>query len=673
MGIFDRINISKFWKSWGETREKTKEENIELQVEMQGFVNQLVFRLADFWGIPRNEFLNRMPKIIFSEKDIKKLKLDKNEFSIFPCYIKKYNIIYFPKEDVDFIPNFQKLKSQYGYTGWKSVLAEEVGHFIEDWVNKNRPIKDSEFFAGVSRLFFTEFVPGTFKAEYQKYLKESSKHPNPQALIDDIKYDLEKENEIEKNIKLIKESKELSQNLIKENLEILYKEKEDLAKKSNFLLQHQYQYASFSLYPYIKKLTPAERYSLLNLDHFELIRQVILKGAERLEEIGRKTAERAEIKEGLEKATKIYPSASFLQKTAQETGFEGYGGGEKKWSEAVAFKNKGKEFYKQGKLEQAKEQFTKALETLQETRRLYTLSKEMTPDIIYSLTDNRTEIESLLQKLGGELRAEKLRSQYTGEPYSTHYVIYHGTVPEKIADIAREGLKAFEEPGQLRPFIYGTTDPEVARQHIIESGPHDKIPELNKTFERKTVMLVIRMPKEWVKTNPEATPERITGFEGMLKHEFGSEHDKGGLFGIKLPVDKVPPEFLYILTENGNTIPIREFVNRESDKALKDYKQKENEKETTQKVSDIEQAAVGAGTIASAEAIEYKQEEKESEAEIETLVEGEKRIEEKERELKELEERERAFEETMSREKEFEEKYKRLSSHKESRLRSKSS
>jgi len=287
--------------------------------------------------------------------------------------------------------------------------------------------------------------------------------------------------------------------------------------------------------------------------------------------------ERKKLKEEREESLKGYPeSRQFFEKVKEEAAVgvvasaavaelvrnqdELKKQASSKWSEAVAFENRGKEFYKEGKLEQAKEEFTKALETLEETNKLYSQSKPTDSSLIYGLKDNRLEIESLIEKVQGELRAESLQKQYPNEPYSTHYVVYHGTVPEKIASIAKEGLKAFEEPGRQKPAIYGTTDPGVTRMHILEGGPHDKIPELSKTFSRKPVTLVVRIPKDWLKNQPDVAPEKLQAFEGMLKHEFSSKNDRGGLFGVQLPVDKIPPEFLFVLTDKGDAIPIKEFI-----------------------------------------------------------------------------------------------------------------
>jgi hypothetical protein len=320
MGIFDRL------KNLFKADKENKEQYLEKQLEVQAFVNQLTFKLADFWGISRNDFIGKMPKIFVykpGDEDLKKwwkrgygqqLALGKT------FYVDKYKTIFFPEFS---------LAGDSGFEGWKALLAEEVGHFINHWAKENISIKDNEFFAGISSLFFAEIIPGSFKNEYGNLLKGSRILPSG------LKEDIEKEKEIEKGIKLIQES-EKDPILLKEKLEELNREREKLLNPKGEYLQHIYQEANTALYFEIRKMTPAQRYKFLKLDHSELVNKFLFRGALKIGEIGTKIQEREASKEKLKEIMEKYPeSSSFFQKVAEEHGKEEYGRGTRNLDEVA--------------------------------------------------------------------------------------------------------------------------------------------------------------------------------------------------------------------------------------------------------------------------------------------------------------------------------------------------
>ncbi len=132
-----------------------QQRNLEMQIEMQGFVNQLSLKLADWWGIPQNQIEGNLPRIKVLPKDEISLKK--------AFYDQKSNEIYFPKEYT---------RQPYGFMGWKAVLGEEVGHFIEGKAGE----KDSqlrEFFGGMCRFLVAETVEGSFKNDYSSLIRDA--------------------------------------------------------------------------------------------------------------------------------------------------------------------------------------------------------------------------------------------------------------------------------------------------------------------------------------------------------------------------------------------------------------------------------------------------------------------------------------------------------------------
>ncbi len=148
------------------------------------------------------------------------------------------------------------------------------------------------------------------------------------------------------------------------------------------------------------------------------------------------------------------------------------------------------------------------------------------------------------------------------------YLIYHATVPEKLPGIIEGGLRSSKEvisflyDSETRitvEHIYGVVDPKIAVTHVVKNGVHDSIPELNAQFSKKPVLLELRLPKDWVKNHPEAKKRQ----GDKMKWEIFEEDLKSGLAtsyaGIVIPVDNVPPEFIFV--QSGEEfLPIEEYA-----------------------------------------------------------------------------------------------------------------
>ena len=149
------------------------------------------------------------------------------------------------------------------------------------------------------------------------------------------------------------------------------------------------------------------------------------------------------------------------------------------------------------------------------------------------------------------------------------YLIYHATVPEKLDSIVKYGPIPFEENMSF-PYdpktkiklshIYGTIDPKKAVEHVKNNGVHNSDPALNAQFSRIPVILELRLPKDWVRNRPEAQEKqggsktRREIFEDDLKSSLAASYA-----GITIPVDNVPPEFIFVQSEKG-ILPIKEYI-----------------------------------------------------------------------------------------------------------------
>ncbi len=262
MGILDRI------------RGKSKE-NEQTQLEkqnVQDLVNDLYPKLARFWGISESETQGKIPHVFFLtkedlDKDIKSGFIESGLRNIRAWYGPKYNGIFIQEKIMD--------EPSSGFEGWKAAIAEEVGHAVFDnQIKMNRPMVHHEFFGGISRLFFAEILPGTFKKEYGEYLHASAA----------FRYNLKE---------LLEEKKSLTENFYKTyETEERIKIKEEL-DRVKIGIDHILQNCGDALYFYIGKLPEEERRKLATMDPREFHEDVIQKeGVKRLEEMREKMEER---------------------------------------------------------------------------------------------------------------------------------------------------------------------------------------------------------------------------------------------------------------------------------------------------------------------------------------------------------------------------------------------
>ena len=157
------------------------------------------------------------------------------------------------------------------------------------------------------------------------------------------------------------------------------------------------------------------------------------------------------------------------------------------------------------------------------------------------------------------------------------YRVYHATVEPKLSSIATEGLKAFYEQDRDKPRIFITPSPTLALWHVIENKPHDTLRRkglLPEDMARgKPILLQLQIDKNWLKdqtdlkkpldqvdflrllseeknigTRKLETLNRLNTFRDVLKLEvegFKKGQEATNL-GIPLPVDHVPPEFIFV-------------------------------------------------------------------------------------------------------------------------------
>ncbi len=241
--FFQRIAEEFGFKGWGRGEEVTREEdNIETQKKFQDFVNQLAIELANWWGMPSAEVKGRIPVVeivtptLFEE--YAKYGIYASSLKDRPFYDHINNKIIFPE-------NWIKVPSE-GLMGWKAILGEEVGHFVEGLAH-NRTMQIREFFGTISRLCIAERVQGSFLEEYKKYVFEASRYNEMvKSLTGTEKYMRENINNLSPNW-----SPEVQENANKNYQKVLDE------------LNHIYQYPAAYLFQKIKAMKPAQRYELL--------------------------------------------------------------------------------------------------------------------------------------------------------------------------------------------------------------------------------------------------------------------------------------------------------------------------------------------------------------------------------------------------------------------------
>lgn len=195
------------------------------------------------------------------------------------------------------------------------------------------------------------------------------------------------------------------------------------------------------------------------------------------------------------------------------------------------------------------------------------------------------ESKAAIDSLKKQLPPEKMDAFFGTSPESQYYRLFHGTIEPRLADIAQSGMRAFEEPGMREPRIFGTASPTMALWHAWENRPNDTLRKKGQIDEAKTVgkpvLLLIQVDKNWIAAHPDSqkplaladwlkedlgiTPEtdhRINAFISGLAKEVSrvTSGREANDSGVQLPVDLIPPEYIFVQKEDGGFQPIQEYV-----------------------------------------------------------------------------------------------------------------
>lgn len=195
------------------------------------------------------------------------------------------------------------------------------------------------------------------------------------------------------------------------------------------------------------------------------------------------------------------------------------------------------------------------------------------------------ESQAAIDSLKRRLPPEKMDAFFGIDETSSYYRLFHGTIEPRLAEIAASGMRAFEEPGAREARIFGTASPTMALWHAWENRPNDTLRKKGQIDEAKTigkpVLLLIQVDKDWIAAHPDSqkpialsdwlkeeigiTPEtdhRINAFVSGLTKEVSrvTSGREANDSGVQLPVDLIPPEYIFVQDEAGNFQPIQEYV-----------------------------------------------------------------------------------------------------------------
>jgi hypothetical protein len=156
-GFLEGIAKRAGFQGWGRGQEFT----------MQEFVNEMSFALADWWGMPKELIAGKIPRL--NILPLNEFQSNKENGAYYDAIS---NEIYLSKEKFDDTP--------YGFMGWKAVLGEEVGHFI-DHTSGSKSSLVAEFFGGVSRFAMAD-IDEQFKDAYRREVRGASN------FVEDVRY-----------------------------------------------------------------------------------------------------------------------------------------------------------------------------------------------------------------------------------------------------------------------------------------------------------------------------------------------------------------------------------------------------------------------------------------------------------------------------------------------------
>ncbi|HBB76950.1 MAG: hypothetical protein A2186_02100 [Candidatus Levybacteria bacterium RIFOXYA1_FULL_41_10] len=167
---------------------------------------------------------------------------------------------------------------------------------------------------------------------------------------------------------------------------------------------------------------------------------------------------------------------------------------------------------------------------------------------------------------------------------SPYFRTFHGTRDFKLPMIAEEGLRAFMEHSRMAPKIYATVNPLQAARHAFYNGPHDTLRSrgdiTGESVAGNPIVLMIQLDKQWLRSNPDSqkpidspyliswssdgrmikVDTRLEGFKRCLKDDVEAlkRGDELSSFGLPLPADHIPQDFIFVVAPEGN-IPIDQY------------------------------------------------------------------------------------------------------------------
>jgi hypothetical protein len=266
VGFFERIAKEAGFRGWGRGDELDEKELMkqqwdrQVQIDMQGFVVKLSFSLADWWKIPREQIIGKIPRIeIVDDDHFERRMYERGDPSI------TNRAFYSPSEKKIYFSS-RYMKTDIGYRGWKATLGEEVGHFVEDIAGDKEPPL-SEFFGGLCRLYVAELSDKEyFGMTYKSRLLDAAKF--------DVKVNKIVKEERDVYFRISDLVNELNQTSSEDpKKEEIKKEIATLETKLSSIedeLLHILQYISVFYYYTVRQMTPEERHKLITDNNFAI-------------------------------------------------------------------------------------------------------------------------------------------------------------------------------------------------------------------------------------------------------------------------------------------------------------------------------------------------------------------------------------------------------------------
>jgi hypothetical protein len=288
---------------------------------------KITFQLSDFWGIPRNDVVRKMPSVSLVE-------LPKQNSTI-TWFDSTKNTVTINKT---YLENYDDYKDQL-FNSLEPALAEESCHFLETMIKIKADVKADEnvkeFFGIISRLYVAEGMNIVkFKEEYKKLFAESmnftKRLEQSQRNIEKIFDDSEnKMIEIEKQ--LVEQDDVLDSLLTKgadtDEIEAIKVRRRQLLEQmwretGKSLIdidseaksaKHLTYYPAYSFYYYIRKMRPVERFELLKENPDKIIETVLEPQEIRLENLRSRLSEVSSREEEIDRIIESKMQNSFLE------------------------------------------------------------------------------------------------------------------------------------------------------------------------------------------------------------------------------------------------------------------------------------------------------------------------------------------------------------------------